>query len=327
MSRKEQVKKVAYICLIVILALVMLYSGLRILESTVLRSGQEQDPLAESNTIVKDGVTYLPRQDITVMLLMGIDDTGPVQESGSYNNSGQADMVALVVFDKTNETVNVLNLNRDTMLDMPVLGIGGKQAGTKYGQLALSHTYGTGLKDSCRNTRTTVSDFFNGLEINYYIAMNMDTIAILNDAVGGVTVNVREDFSKVDPTITMGELTLTGEQAMIYVRTRQDVGDQKNLSRMERQSEYMNAFFKKFKEKSKDEEFVLKVLEDISPYIVTDLTTKSMSAMVSRYESYSMQENISLPGENVLNGEHYEFYPDEAALEDVMLRLFYAPQK
>ena len=33
--------------------------------------------------------------------------------------------VMLLIFDETNEVCNVLHLNRDTMLKMPVLGIGG----------------------------------------------------------------------------------------------------------------------------------------------------------------------------------------------------------
>ena len=59
---------------------------------------------------------------------------------------------------------------------------------------------------------------------NYYISMNMDAIAILNDAVGGVTVNVTDDFSAVDPSITKGEVTLKGDQALTFIQTRKDVG-------------------------------------------------------------------------------------------------------
>ncbi len=327
MHRKEQIKKLLFICLIILLVLVIMYSGLRILESTVLFPGQEQQINTDSSVIIKDGITYVPRQDITVMMLLGIDEQGPVKDSGSYNNSGEADMVALVIFDEASKTVNVMALNRDTMLDMPALGIGGKYAGTQYGQLALSHTFGSGLKDSCRNTRTAISEFLNGLEIQYYIAMNMDSISILNDAVGGVTVNVAEDFSKVDDTIPMGQVTLSGQQAINYVQIRQDVGDQKNISRMERQKKYMNGFFEKFKEQCHDEEFVISTFEEVSPYVVTDFTAKSISNMINRYADYTLGEIVTPKGENRLQGEHYEFYVDEAALEEMLLQLFYQPRK
>ena len=81
--------------------------------------------------------------------------------------------------------------------------------------------------------------------------MNMDAIPILNDAVGGVTVEVTEDFSAVDPSIGMGQVTLRGDQALNYVRTRKDVGDQLNLSRIQRQKQYLEAFAEAFRIRSK----------------------------------------------------------------------------
>jgi LCP family protein required for cell wall assembly len=144
-------------------------------------------------------------------------------------------MDMLVIFDETNLRINMLYLNRDTMLTMPVLGLGGKEAGTYYGQLALAHTYGSGLEDSCENTRNTISAFLGGVRIDHYVSMNMDAVSLLNDLVGGVTVEVTEDFSAVDPTIGMGEVKLMGQQAINYVRTRKGVGDQLNLTRIQRQ--------------------------------------------------------------------------------------------
>ena len=237
MSRKTHPRKVIFFCIILILTVVLLISGLRILESTVFLKSHVPGETVKSKTITVDGVDYFPRQDITVIMVLGIDEYGPVIASDSYNNTGAADMVALLVFDNQQKVCNVLCLNRDTMVEMPVLGVGGKNAGTFYGQLALSHTYGSGLKDSCENTKTAVSNFLGGITIDYYVSMNMDAISIANDAVGGVTVNVTEDFSDVDPTITKGELTLMGDQAVHYVQTRKGVGDQKNVSRIERQKE------------------------------------------------------------------------------------------
>lgn len=327
MSRKEQIKKLLYICVILILVLVILFSGLRILESTVLFHGQEQIEQTRSVTIERDGISYFPRQDITVMLLMGIDEYGPVAASNSYRNTGEADMVALVIFDETNEKIDLLCLNRDTMLEMPVLGVGGKQAGTLFGQLALSHTYGSGLKDSCENTKTAVSNFLYGLNINYYVAMNMDAIAMLNDAVGGVTVNVTDDFSQVDPTITQGEMTLMGQQAIHYVQVRKDVGDEKNISRMERQKAYMNGFVQAFRQANQQEDFIVKTYESVSDYIVTDFTTKSIASTLNLYEDYELDQIITPEGRNDMEGEHYAFYADEQALDDLILRLFYEPKQ
>lgn len=325
MKKCEMIQKAVYTCVILILLFVIGYSGLQILESTVLYSGQPEEAAGTSKTVFWDGIPYYPRQDITVILLLGIDESGPVQDSGSYNNTGEADMVTLLICDETNEQIRLLNLNRDTMLQIPVLGIGGRQAGIVTGQLALAHTYGSGLEDSCENTRTAVSNFLNGIQIDHYIAVNMDAIPLLNDAVGGVRVMVTDDFSAIDPEILPGEHVLVGDQATTFVRSRRNLGDQLNISRMERQKEYLNAFLPALIEKNSDS-FVLSVYEQVSPYLVTDCSANLISSMLRRYGSYTIAEILSPAGENVQGPQYYEFYPDEKLLEALIIELFYAPK-
>lgn len=328
-SKRDTCKKIAFFATILILMLVMIYSGLRILEATVFSNEDmtEETP-AVTKTITRDGIEYFPRQDITVFMILGIDQEGPVQASESYNNHGAVDAVNLLIFDETAQECRVLALNRDTMLEMPVLGLGGKPAGTYYGQLALSHTYGTGLEDSCENTRTAVSDFLYGLYIDYYVAMNMDAIAIANDAVGGVTVNVTEDFSRVDTTIPLGVVTLQGQQALSYVRTRQNLGDQLNLSRMERHEEYVRGFLEALQTKLNEvDTFALELYEQVSDYVVTDCSANTLSMALDRYAEYEIVEMVSPAGENVRGQEYYEFYTDEQALDQLILRLLYEPKK
>ena len=327
MKRHKHKKDLVFLAVILILVLVMLYSGLRILESTVLYQGQNTDGTIASKTIEVDGVAYFPRQDITVILVMGIDRFGPVEDSGYYTNTGAADVDMLLVFDQTKQEVNMLYLNRDTMLTMPVLGVGGKPAGTWFGQLALAHTYGSGLQDSCENTRTAISQFLLGAHIDYYVSMNMDAIGILNDAVGGVTVEVTDDFSQVDPTIGMGTVKLNGQQALNFVRTRKDVGDQLNLTRMERQKAYIQGFSQALRAKiDSDATFVISTYEELEPYIVTDCSAKLMTSLLEQYSSYSIGKMLSPAGENVMGEKYFEFYVDEEDLKDLVLQLFYAPK-
>lgn len=312
---------------VILLIAVALYSGLQIMESTVFAPSQSQPAAPSSKTIHRNGIAYFPRQDITVLMVLGIDKFGPVQASSFHQNDGAVDMVMLVIFDETAETYNVLSLNRDTMLQMPALGLGGKPAGTFYGQLALSHTYGTGLKDSCENTRTAVSDFLYGVRIDHYVSMHMDAIAIANDALGGICVNVTEDFSAVDPSIPMGSVTLRGQQAVHYVQTRREVGDQLNLSRLQRQREYMQSFLSTLQQRlDGDDSFVLETYDKLSPYIVTDCSSTVLNSMLSHYKNYTPGKFVTPQGENVLGRTYYEFYPDEEALDALILELFYAPK-
>lgn len=322
---KKTRKRVLVMCITLILVLVLMISGLRIMESTVFSDDTVATETVSSKTVTREDVKYFPRQDITTVLIMGIDQNGPVEDSGSYRNEGESDVVMLAIFDEKNEKYSILALNRDTMVEMPVLGLGGKPAGTFYGQLALSHTYGRGLEDSGENTRKTVSDLLNGITIDYYVAMNMDAIGMLNDAVGGVTVTVTDDFSAVDASIPMGQVTLNAAQARAYVQIRKDIGDQLNISRMQRHKDYIDGFMRAFEAKmDSNDSFVLSTYEEISSYIVTDCSANTLSNLVNRFSEYELQEIVSPEGENILTEEYFEFHLDEDKLDDLVLRLFYA---
>ncbi len=327
MKKREGAKKIASFCVILILLLVILYSGLQILESTVFYGGYEQEDGFVSKTITRDGVDYFPRQDITVVMALGIDELGPVTSSGSYRNTGEADAVILLILDQKDETYTILCLNRDMMVEMPAIGISGKQAGNFYGQLALSHTYGEGLEDSCENTRKAVSDFLNGIVIDHYISLNMDAIAVVNDAVGGVTVNVVDDFSNVDSSIPMGSVTLSGNQALTFVRSRVDVGNQLNITRMTRHEEYMQGLMEAMTAKMESSEtFVIDLYDKVSAYMVTDCSVNVVSGLMERCADYTLKEIVSPEGNNVLGEDYYEFYADEEKLDELVLRLFYMPK-
>lgn len=327
MSKKRTKSNPIFIVVIILLVLVLIFSSLMLIDSIFApqSSNASAENVSTSKTITRDGIDYYPRQDITVFLMLGIDEKGPVTSSESYNNTGEADMVSLIVFDEQDKTYDIVTLNRDTMLNMPILGIGGKPAGNSYAQLALSHTYGSGLEDSCENTKKAVSDLFLGLNIDYYVSMNMDAIAILNDSVGGVTVNVTDDFSAVDSSIPMGEVTLRGEQALSFVQTRKDVGDQLNISRMERHKAYMESFMTSLGSKlNESDTFALEAYESVSDYIVTDCSANTLSNVLNKYAEYTLDEIVSPEGENVDTNTYMEFHLDKEKLDELTLRLFYS---
>ncbi len=325
--KNQKTKRNPIISIIALLLVaVLIFSGFQLVMTFISPNGNETDKSTSTKTISRNGIDYYPRQDITVFMLLGIDQLGPVKSSDSYNNDGEADMISLAIFDEADKSFNVLVLNRDTMLNVPILGIGGKPAGTSFEQLALSHTYGTGLEDSCENTEQAVSSFLYGLNIDYYMSMNMDAISILNDSVGGVTVNVTDDFSEVDPSITQGEVTLKGDQALTFIQTRKDVGNQMNISRMDRHKEFMNGFIKAFnnKLKSDGESFVYTAYSDIEKYMVTDCSVNTMSNLINKYSDYELKDIITLEGENKTGEDYMEFYADEEKLDQLIIDLFYA---
>lgn len=323
--KKIGFKKLAVSVLLLFLVLAAIYSGLHHLESTVLHPQEQAQETTPKKTVDVEGTAYFPRQDITTLLVMGIDQYGPAVSSGYNQNKGRADMLLLLILDQTNERYDILCLNRDTMATMPYIGVLGDRAGTYYGQLGLAHTFGDGMEQSCEVVRDAVSDLLGGVTIDYYVSMRMDAVAMINDAVGGVTVDITEDFSKVDPTMPTGLTTLLGQQALTYVQNRRDVDDQLNLSRMERQKKYMSGFMTAFQNKRQENSnFLLKVYDQVSDYLVSDCSIQVINGLLSRCADYSQGQILSPQGENVLGEDHYEFYVDEEALQELVLSLFYS---
>ena len=248
---------------------------------------------------------------------------------GSYFHlpHGMADAIMLLIFDKGKEKVNVLSLNRDTMTKVPVRDDEGHVLGTAEMQLAVSYAYGDGMERSCENTMKAVSMLLNGNEPDHFVAMNMDAIAMINDAVGGVTVDVVDNFSEVDPSIPYGRITLKGDQALTFIRARKGVGSQLNVSRMERQRVYMKSFFNALKDKvdgGKAASFAVDLYEDLTPYMVTDCSVTVMSTMMERYAAYDLGKLYIPEGENRKGEQYMEFYLDEEAFDELVVKLLYA---
>lgn len=316
--------KLSTVLAVLFLIIIVIAGGFQILKPTFVSVDTGTEGEYHSKTITVDGKDYYPRQDITTILLMGTDEFGPKQSSGLHINTYESDVVMLLVFDEIKEKYDVICLNRDTMVEMPVLGLGGKQAGTAFQQLALAHTYGTGLEDSCENSKSTIAALFKDIYIDYYASVNMDVISILTDAVGGVMVDITEDFSEVEPSLTIGQTLLNGEQAIAYVRVRKNVGDQMNVSRMERQKKYMEGMVTAFHAKMESgDSFIRDTYSKISEYMVTDISVNVASGLFSRYEGYDLGEIIIPEGENKKGSKYMEFYLDENAFDKLVLDVFY----
>ena len=79
------------------------------------------------------------------------------------------------------------------MVDVNVCDSAGKFLGTERLQICLAHAYGDGAESSSENLKLSVSRLLFGIPINAYFTLDLDAISILNDAVGGVTVDVIDD--------------------------------------------------------------------------------------------------------------------------------------
>lgn len=273
-----------------------------------------------------NGTAYARREDLETVLLLGVDKFEGETPEGYINNQ-QADFLLLLVMDKENETCTPIQLNRDTMTQIQILGVTGEPAGTFTGQLALAHTYGSGEEDSCVNTVLAVSNLLYGMEIDHYVSLTMDGVALLNDLVGGVTVEVLDDFSGIDDSLVQGEtVTLQGQQALTYVRSRGGMEDSSNLHRMERQRQYLSALQQQLKAAVQQEDgFTLDALLQLNEYMVSDCTVDQLSDLGDSLAAYQVSDILTTPGDAQEGEEFMEFTVDEAALQQLVMEVFYEP--
>ncbi len=276
-----------------------------------------------------DGVRYAPKEGLETLLLIGVDKYEDQTQETSYINSQQSDFLMLLVIDKKNQTRAALHLNRDTMTEIPVLGVRGEAAGSITGQLALAHTYGSGGADSCQNTVKAVSNLLYGMSIDHYVAVTMDAVGRINDLAGGVTLTMLDDLTSVSPEMQKGAtVTLTGDKALAYVRTRYGLEDSSNLHRMERQRQYLTELSDALTAKVEAEDgFLLEALDEISAYMVSDCTVTQLSQTYDCWEGYEDGGIYTVEGTAEVGEEFMEFYPDEAALRRLVAELFYTPME
>lgn len=275
-----------------------------------------------------DGRTYRLNRHMTTLLLIGVDQTDAQAQASAYRSGGQADFLALVAVDDARKRISVIQINRDTIVDMTVLNVLGEATGTRSGQICLSHAFGDGAERSCELTVDAVSALLNDTPIDNYIAMNMDGIAALNDALGGVSVTLEDDFTAFDPEMRAGTtLTLRGRQAEYYVRARYSVGDQSNAARLVRQRAYIDAAADRLREgMGQGRSYIEKVYASVEPYLVSSISRGALFNIADKAGRYTLQPILELTGTNRVGESGFmEFHPDESALRELIASVLYEP--
>lgn len=281
---------------------------------------------APPQTVMVDGVRYALYSNLDAYLFIGVDVTGKIADRSPLDGGGQGDVQMLLVLNHETKTWRILQINRDSMVDVPILGMTGKVIGHSTMQLALAHSYGTGEEDSCRNNVAAVSELLWNQFISGYVALNMDGIGPVNDALGGVEVTIYPEYGLDASVFPPNEqVLLTGSQAVSFLRGRQGVGDETNLSRMSRQRQYIDALSRKMK--SMDIGTLLNAYAAVDEYRISNMDTGIIAEIVRKVQSYRQLDLLTLQGTDTIIDDHAAYILDDAALQNVILELFYYKYK
>ena len=281
----------------------------------------------DGKTIVYNGAKYKYNEDNINILFMGVDRD--MQDTGEkvIGENGQADVLIWAALDSKTGHLSLINISRDAMVDVNKYNVEDKYLGTDKMQLCLAYSYGDGKEKSCENTLLSVSRLMYGMPVNAYVAIDYSAIAPLNDAIGGVTVNVLEDLTLSDSALKAGEtVTLHGEQAQTYVRSRNTEVLDSNNQRMERQKQYIDAFLQQaISQTRKNLTLPVTLYNDVSDYMVTNISASEVThlATLMIQNGVSGGDILTVPGEVTQGDVYAEFNPDDKELYKLILSVFY----
>ncbi len=326
MERKSKGKKVLLLVLFLLVCLVVAWVLKNVLKEPEAEWDDDQSQI-DINQITYEGKRYSYNTNLINILFLGVDNTDMLTEDNLPGEAGQSDCIMILTLDKEKKEGRIIQIPRDTMTEIDLYDTSGNYSTTVTEQIATQYAYSIGGKSSCFATKKTVSELLYDLPIDGYLAMEYSSIAIVNDAIGGVEITVPKDYTMIDPAFEKGAtLKLTGEQAHDYVRWRDTNASFSNNDRMERQVQYIPALINTIRDYvGEDGDYYKKLYSLVEKYMLTDLSEDEINAL-AEYELITSDIQY-LPGEGKKGEKYEEFYVDEKKLQKMLIEMFYILEK
>ncbi len=296
----------------------------------IIKSTLKQWPGAESKSnlyVNYQGEEYTYKDEIINIICVGIDRFESLEKVAGSAKGGLADAIYLVSVNTKTRDWGITVIPRDTMTDIIRTDMEGNEIGTQKLQLAYQYVTGKTPKQSGEFMKRAVSSLLHGVPIHHFCTLNFRAIPIINDMVGGVDVKVIEDLTWGVPEFVLGETVhLKGKKARHYVRMRNTEIPGSNLLRIERQKQYIAAFFEKAKkEAGENKSLLMDMYSSLKNNLCTDLSKKEIIYLTALLKELSFDEaKMHQIDGNQVKGEVFEeFYHDDDALKKFLAESFF----
>jgi LCP family protein required for cell wall assembly len=224
------------------------------------------------------------------VLFLGVDvvytDTGRKKKIDKDAFNGRSDTIMVARLDPIRNSLGILQIPRDTQVNIPSSGTQKINAANAIGGPNLA--------------MTTVSNLLL-LPIDHYVILNVHGLVDLVDELGGITLEIPKKMKYMDWTAKLkidlepGPHTLTGNQAMGFVRFRHDaLGD---IGRVQRQEIFVRAVLDKAL-KPASWSHLPKLIEIAQHYIESDMDMGRLMQMATFVRGVPKQNQLlsMMPG-------------------------------
>lgn len=263
-KKRKKIKRIIALILVVLLAFPTISAI-----SFIKKVADAYDPTIASG--VFDNITHINKKGITNILLLGSDAREGEEKS-------RTDTMMIFTIDTVHNSLKLTSLARDTYVNVP-----------GHGNTKLTHAYYLGGVELL--TKTIEENF--GIDIHNYTLVNFESFMYIIDAIGGVTVNIKDselaELNKFIPETyywykdksqpmqlidSPGEQLLNGYQALSFARIRKN---DSAFERDRRQRDVIQAMFSGVKAMSKWQ--YPKLLNAVLPYIKTNMKTTQIVSL------------------------------------------------
>lgn len=240
---------------------------------------------ANRQTQKREVAVSIEDRDPFSILLLGID-TGALGRT----EQGRSDSMMLVTVNPAKEQSTIVSLDRDIMSDM--------LDGITFDKLNHAYAYG-GVEMSM-----DVVEKLLDVPVDHYVTINMQGMRDLIDAVDGIEVNNKIDFTLEGVHVPEGQITLNGKTGLAYARMRKE-DPEGDIGRQRRQREVLTKIVEKVLSMDGVSNYQ-KILKAVEKNSKTDLTWNDMLDIAKNYyPAFNSIEQYQLEGQGELINESY----------------------
>lgn len=201
-------------------------------------------------------------------LIMGSDNraNGNTVEGETPEISGErSDTTLLVHIRADRESALVVSIPRDTLVQLPTCA-------SESGQWEVTAKFNSSFTYGGASCTVEAVERITGIDINHAVVVDFLGFKSMVDAVGGVDVCLEDAVYDRDSGLDLpaGWSTVSGDQALAFVRARKSLGDGSDIDRIARQHQFISSAIREATDAGL-------LLQPVKLYRMLDAVTKSLS--------------------------------------------------